>query len=59
MNVSLTRKIHIIGLPHGTFLNTRWSEDTSATTPGKPSSCGRGAAVLVAAVGVMVSNSFM
>ena len=23
MNVSLRRKIHIIGLPHGTFLNAR------------------------------------
>ena len=31
MKVSLSRKIHIIGLPHGTPLNARWSEDTSAT----------------------------
>ena len=35
MKVSLTRKIHIIALPQGTFLNARWSEDQSATTPCK------------------------
>src|SRR6266853_2013247 len=27
MNVSLSRKIHIMALPQGTFLNARWSED--------------------------------
>src|SRR6266496_403327 len=31
MKVSLTRNIHIIGLPHGTFLNARWSDEKSAT----------------------------
>ena len=33
MKVSLRRKIHIIALPQGTFLNARWSEDQSATMP--------------------------
>ena len=32
MNVSLSRKIHIIGLPQGTPLNARWSDEKSATT---------------------------
>src|SRR5437879_12716228 len=36
MNVSLRRKIHIIALPQGTFLNARWSEDQSATIPCQP-----------------------
>src|SRR5215831_6931888 len=50
MNVSLSRKIHIIALPHGTFLNARWSEDQSATMPSKPSGRGRAAPVPVSAV---------
>src|SRR5882724_355717 len=37
MNVSLKRKIHIIALPQGTFLNARWSEDQSVTMPCQPS----------------------
>src|SRR5713101_3373469 len=37
MNVSLRRKIHIMALPQGTFLNARWSEDQSATMPWMPS----------------------
>src|SRR3990170_8647280 len=37
MKVSLRRKIHIMALPQGTFLNARWSEDQSATMPGMPS----------------------
>src|SRR5437867_8799875 len=37
MNVSLRRKIHIMALPQGTFLNARWSEDQSATMPSMPS----------------------
>src|SRR6516165_5667881 len=41
MKVSLSRKIHIIALPHGTFLNARWSEDQSATMPCTPSASGR------------------
>src|SRR5215470_13111134 len=49
MNVSLSRKIHIIALPHGTFLNARWSEDQSATMPSKPSGRGRAAPVPVSA----------
>src|SRR5437867_3439136 len=36
MNVSESRKIHIIALPHGTFLNARWSDAQSATTPSMP-----------------------
>ncbi len=32
MKVSLTRKIHIIGLPQGTLLKARWSDEKSATT---------------------------
>ena len=36
MKVSLSRKIHIIGLPQGTPLKARWSEDTSATTLCRP-----------------------
>jgi hypothetical protein len=37
MKVSLRRKIHIIALPQGTFLNALWSDDQSPTTPCKPS----------------------
>ena len=33
MKVSLSRKIHIMALPQGTFLNARWSEDQSSTMP--------------------------
>src|SRR6266436_1151828 len=47
MKVSLRRKIHIIALPQGTFLNARWSEDQSATMPWMPSGSGRACAVLV------------
>jgi hypothetical protein len=53
MKVSLRRKIHIIALPQGTFLNARWSEDQSATMPCTPSASGRGSAVVVEAAGVM------
>jgi hypothetical protein len=53
MKVSLTRKIHIMALPQGTFLNARWSEDKSATMPGKPSGRGRASPVLVSTGGVM------
>src|ERR1700704_6134693 len=49
MNVSLRRKINIIALPQGTFLNARWSEDQSATMPCMPSSCGRGSPAPVSA----------
>src|SRR3990170_7934148 len=44
MKVSLSRKIHIIALPQGTFLNARWSEEKSATMPCKPSGSGRDSA---------------
>src|SRR5882672_8793821 len=47
MKVSLRRKIHIMALPQGTFLNARWSEDQSATMPWMPSGSGRGPAVFV------------
>src|SRR5205814_4956456 len=47
MKVSLRRKIHIIALPQGTFLNARWSEDQSAMIPCKPSGSGRGSTVSV------------
>src|SRR5437899_12710408 len=47
MNVSLRRKIHIMALPQGTFLNARWSEDQSATMPSMPSGSGRGCPVFV------------
>jgi len=46
MNVSLRRKIHIIALPQGTFLNARWSEDQSATTPCKPGASGASTALV-------------
>src|SRR6267154_6082668 len=49
MKVSLRRKIHIIALPQGTFLNARWSEDQSATMPSQPSGRVRGSAVFLAA----------
>jgi hypothetical protein len=49
MNVSLSRKIHIIALPQGTFLNARWSEDKSATMPCQPSCCVSDCAVFVTA----------
>src|SRR5216117_3510475 len=53
MKVSLRRKIHIIALAQGTFLNARWSEDQSATTPSMPSGSGRGSAVVVRIACVM------
>src|SRR6266852_9927356 len=53
MNVSLRRKIHIIALPQGTFLNARWSEDQSATMPCQPSGGVRDSAVCLAAGCVM------
>jgi hypothetical protein len=49
MKVSLSRKIHIIALPQGTFLNARWSEEMSAITPRNPAGRGRGSAVSVIA----------
>src|SRR6266513_1560786 len=53
MNVSRRRKIHIIALPQGTFLNARWSEDQSATMPWMPSGRGRACPVLVPMACVM------
>jgi hypothetical protein len=53
MKVSLSRKIHIIALPHGTPLNARWSEDQSATTPCKPGDSGTASPVPVGADCVM------
>src|SRR6266487_6761852 len=53
MKVSLRRKIHIMALPQGTFLNARWSEDQSATIPCTPSGSGRGSTVFVAIAWVM------
>src|SRR5216117_4437156 len=53
MKVSLRRKIHIIALPQGTFLNARWSEDQSATMPWMPSGSARGCPVLVPMACVM------
>ena len=41
MNVSLSRKIHIMALPQETFLNVLWSDDQSAAIPRRPG--GRGA----------------
>ena len=40
MKVSLSRKIHIIGLPQGTPLKARWSDEKSATTLRSPCDCG-------------------
>jgi len=57
MKVSLSRKIHIIALPQGTFLNARWSEDQSATTPFKPPGSGRDSAELVIAGCIMFFDS--
>ena len=37
MKVSLKRKIHIMAFPQGTFLNARWSDAQSFTTPSWPS----------------------
>src|SRR3990167_9929257 len=54
MKVSLRRKIHIIALPQGTFLNARWSEDQSATMPCKPSGSGRASPEVVIAGRVML-----
>src|SRR6195256_7049674 len=45
MKVSLRRKIHIIALPQGTFLNARWPEDQSATMPCMPGASGRASPV--------------
>src|SRR2546428_604190 len=54
MKVSLRRKIHIIALPQGTFLNARWSEDQSATMPWMPSGNAMGPAVPVGVAGVIL-----
>jgi hypothetical protein len=40
MKVSLRRKIHIMALPQGTFLNARWSDDQSAAMPRNPGARG-------------------
>src|SRR5450631_3488176 len=56
MKVSLRRKIHIIALPQGTFLNARWSEDQSATMPCKPSGNGRASPVFDSAGCVIKSD---
>src|SRR5712691_9781745 len=53
MKVSLRRKIHIMALPQGTFLNARWSEDQSATMPCRPSGSGRGSTASVGMACVM------
>src|SRR5712691_11658848 len=58
MNVSLRRKIHIMALPQGTFLNARWSEDQSATMPCKPSGSGRDSTVFVEIACVMCFGPF-
>src|SRR5881628_2184276 len=53
MKVSLRRKIHIMALPQGTFLNARWSEDQSATMPSMPSGNGTDCPVFVCIACVM------
>src|SRR5206468_7778248 len=53
MKVSLRRKIHIIALPQGTFLNARWSEDQSATMPSMPPGRGTDCPVFVPMACVM------
>src|SRR3981081_3872062 len=58
MNVSLRRKIHIMALPQGTFLNARWSEDQSAMMPCNPSGSGRGSTVSVGLACVMCLGLF-
>src|ERR1700716_885396 len=58
MNVSLRRKIHIIALPQGTFLNAPWAEHQAATMPCKPSASGRGSPVLASAGSVMFFDPF-
>src|SRR6266487_3030834 len=50
MNVSLSRKIHIIALPQGTFLNALWSDDQSATMPRTPPTSGTGCSGLATPV---------
>src|SRR6266542_721839 len=56
MKVSLRRKIHIIALPQGTFLNARWSDDQSATMPCRPSGSGRASPALLGAGCVMTGD---
>jgi hypothetical protein len=46
MKVSLRRKIHIMAFPQDALLNTRWSEDQSATKVRQPAA-GRVAASLM------------
>src|SRR6202521_5603340 len=53
MKVSLRRKIHIMALPQGTFLNARWSEDQSATMPRQPAGRVRTPPVFVRAESVI------
>src|SRR5438876_10261691 len=47
MNVSQRRKIHIMALRQGTFLNARWCDDQSATMPCMPSGSGMACPVCV------------
>src|SRR5512134_123004 len=56
MNVSLTRKIHIIGLPQGTFLNARWSDEKSETTLCRPSVCGKEAALPITSCAIVFDS---
>src|SRR4029453_6026976 len=57
MNVSDSRKIHIIGLPQGTPLNARWSDEKSATTLCRPVAGVAAGAVPAASCGAMGSIS--
>src|SRR5712692_4733570 len=53
MNVSLRRKIHIMALPQGTFLNASWSEDQSEKMTLMPSARGSCSASVVRIACVM------
>src|ERR1700674_3580346 len=53
MKVSLRRKIHIMALPHETFLNARCSEDQSAAMPRQPAGRVRTPPVFVRAESVI------
>jgi hypothetical protein len=52
-NVSLRRKIHIIALPQGTFLNARWSDDQSDAMPRMPLGKAAEPPVFATAISVM------
>ena len=57
INVSLSRKIHIIDLRQPTPLKARWSDDQSSIRPGRPTGLLAGLDAIFDEVSVMQSPS--